>query len=61
VGDEFLQVDAVPGMIGIGQKGDQIYCVDSNEEVQALPLRIITEKQYERFQHLEESFRKETV
>jgi hypothetical protein len=61
IGTDFIQIDAVPGMIGIAQKGDQIYCVDSHEEVQALPLRIITQKQYERFQHLEESFVKETV
>jgi hypothetical protein len=58
---DYLQIDAEPGMIGIAQKGDQIYCVDSNEEVQPLPLHIITQKQYERFLHLEESFPKQTV
>lgn len=61
VGQDWVQVDAFPGMIGIGQKGDQIYCVDANEEVQALPFHIITQKQYERLIHLEESFKRETV
>jgi hypothetical protein len=61
VGPDWVQVDAFPGMIGIAQKGDQIYCVDADEEVQPLPFHIITHKQYERFLHLEESFKKETV
>jgi hypothetical protein len=61
VGKDFVQVDAFPGMIGIAQKGDQIYCVDADEEVQPLPFHIITHKQYERFLHLQESFKAETV
>ena len=61
VGDDYLQIDASPGMIGIGQKGDQIYCVDSEEEVQAIPLRVITKHQYDRLSMLENSFVRERV
>jgi hypothetical protein len=61
VGPNWLQVDAFPGMIGIAQKGDQIYCVDAEEQAQQLPFHIITHKQYERFLHLQESFKAETV
>lgn len=61
VGNDYLQVDATPGMIGIGQKGDQIYCVDSEGQVQAIPLKLITKHQYDRLSMLENSFIRERV
>jgi hypothetical protein len=61
IGPDYIQVDAAPGMVGIAQKGDQIYIVDSNEDVQAIPLRVITKHQYDRLSLLENSFVRERV
>lgn len=44
---EFQQIDALPGMIGISYR-DEIYVVDANGEAQHLPIRIVSQQEYER-------------
>lgn len=41
--------------------GEYIYMLDSEDRLQPLPLRVITERQYKRLRYLEESYRKEKV
>ena len=42
-------------------KNGTIYILDSEDNLQPLPLRIISEKQHKRLKYLEQSFRKERV
>lgn len=55
---DYVQVDAFPGMVGVTVTG-QVFTVDKEEEAQLLPIRVITQKEYERFVHLTESFKQE--
>jgi len=58
--DDFIYVDATPGMVGVTLQG-QFYCIDQDENAQPLPIHLISERQYKRLLELEQSFKKERV
>lgn len=49
---------APPGMVG-SHRNDNLYVIDSDGNAQKLPMRTISERDYERFQHLKNSIRAE--
>lgn len=59
--DEWQEIEAVPGMIGRNVIGDDIYVIDSAKEPRRIPIKIVTEREYERLRHFESSLTKEAV
>jgi hypothetical protein len=42
-------------------KNGRLYYVDSEDDLRQLPLRVISERQWERLKYLEESYRKVSI
>lgn len=39
--DEYTILDAAPGMIGINQRGEDVYVIDAEGNAQLLPLQVV--------------------